>query len=81
VENYVTGSPVEEDCGKLRLQKADVRKTAEEWVDQTIGERLRRESASALLDKISAKNLRDMANLGVKPADIEREIADYRRDG
>ena len=53
--------------------------TPEEWLDQIVAERLEREDLVETTRVFSEEMRRKMAVLGVKPSDVEREIADYRR--
>jgi hypothetical protein len=53
--------------------------TPEEWLDQIVAERLERENLMETTRVFSEEMRRKMAARGVKPSDVEREIADYRR--
>jgi predicted DNA-binding ribbon-helix-helix protein len=53
--------------------------TPEEWLDQIVAERLEREDLAEATRVFSKEMRRKMIARGVKPSDVEREIADYRR--
>ena len=53
--------------------------TPEEWLDQIVAERLEREDLVETTRVFSEEMRRKMSERGVKPSDVEREIADYRR--
>ena len=51
--------------------------TVDEWLSQTATLRLDHEKAMGRLREFTLKNRRDMAALGVKEADVSREIQNY----
>jgi hypothetical protein len=53
--------------------------TPEEWLDQIVAERREREDLLDTTRVFSEEMRRKMAAQGVKPSDVEREIAAYRR--
>ena len=53
--------------------------TPEEWLDQIVAERLEREDLVESTRIFSEEMRGKMAERSVKPSDVEREIADYRR--
>jgi len=52
--------------------------TPDEWLDRIVAERLESEDLAETTRAVTKEIRRKVAALGVKPSDVEREIADYR---
>ena len=71
---------LKEELYNQLVERARAAKTTpEEWLDQIIAERLEREDLVETTRVFSQEMRRKMSARNVRPSDVEREIADYRR--
>ena len=74
-----TSIPLKDELYNQVLERARVANTTpEQWLDRIVAERLEREDLAETTRALSEKAQRKMAARGVKPSDVEREIANYR---
>jgi len=75
-----TSIPLKDELYNQVVERARAANTTpEEWLDQIVAERLEREDLVETTRVFSEEMRRKMSERGVKPSDVEREIADYRR--
>jgi hypothetical protein len=75
-----TSIPLKDELYNQVVERARAANTTpEEWLYQIVAERLEREGLVEATHVFSEEMRRKMTARGVKPSDVEREIADYRR--